>query len=318
MNKEAIEMQYLLGKLSEAEAASLEERSFTDDSVFDEIEIAEDELIDAYVRGNLSSEDRKRFENKLMSSERLTERVEFAKRFSSSASQELVGNEPAKSHWWDGLFTFSIIQSPAFRGAAAAALFLVVVGVPAFEWIRLRNERRLNVERAAIEQQKQQLDRQRADQPKTNQPVELQNSKAEETTPQRELPATQKELARASEQPIAPPASKTLYSDSTRAPGEGEVLNVPSAAKAIRLNLVLDSDDYASYQATIRSAAKDNLVKKTDLKAKRSGDVWIIVLEFPSRRLKSGEYNVSVRGRTSSETDETEPVANYSVRVSKK
>ena len=79
MDNKAIEMRYLLGKLSKGESARLEERSFVEDGVFEEIEIAEDELIDAYARGSLSSADRERFESKLLKSERVAERVEFAK-----------------------------------------------------------------------------------------------------------------------------------------------------------------------------------------------------------------------------------------------
>lgn len=314
MNKEAIEMRYLLGKLSEAEAERLEERSFIDDSVFEEIEFAEDELIDAYVRGNLSAEDRKRFDSKVLNSERLAERVEFARLLSTSSLS--VGHESAKSHWWDGLFNFSFIQNPVVRGAVVAGLFLIVVGLPVFTWIRLRDERRLNVERTAIEQQKQQLAQQLADQQaKTNQlTAELENSKAEEARLQQELQARKDELAKTNEQP-AIPAEITLYSDSTRDPNQGEVLNVQPTASVIRLKLVLNSDDNALYRATITSPV-GNILTKQGLKSRRSGQARIIILEFPARQLSSGEYFVIVTGRTSSGT--YEPVAEYSVRVLKK
>lgn len=316
MDKKVIEMRYLLGKLSDAESARLEERSFVDDRVFDLIESAEDELIDAYVGGNLSSEDRERFENKLLKSERVAERVEFAKLFSKSAPPQLVGYEPAKTRWWDRLFEVSFIQNPAFRGVVLAGFLLVVGSIPALLWMQQRAKTRLNLERAAIEQQRQQLAQQLAEQQaKTNQlAADLQTSKAEEVRLQQELQATKVELARSAAQPAAP-ASILLFSNSVRAPGALSVLSVPSTASTIRLKLILESDDYASYQATVSSPA-GKVLSKGDLKTTRSGKTRMINLEFSSQRLKSGEYAVSVSGRTPSGTYER--VADYSVRVTKK
>src|ERR1044072_8985417 len=110
MDKDAVATRYLLGKLSDPEAARLEERYFVEDGVYDEIETAEDELVDAYVRGSLSAEDRKRFEDKVLKSERLTERVEFAKLLPKLPSSQVVGLEPARAPWWKNLFDLSLPQ----------------------------------------------------------------------------------------------------------------------------------------------------------------------------------------------------------------
>jgi type II secretory pathway pseudopilin PulG len=317
MDKKAIEMRYLLGKLSDAESAELEERSFVDDRVFDEIETAEDELIDAYVGGSLSSEDRERFESKLLKSARVTERVEFAKLLSKSAPPQLVGYEQRKTRWRDRLFENSFIQSPAFRGVVIAGFLLAVSIIPALLWMQQRTENRLNLERAAIEQQRQQLAQQLAEQQaKTNQlAADLQTSKAEEVRLQRELQATTEELARRAAQPAAL-ASTFLFSNSVRAPGERSGLNVRSTASTIQLKLVLESDDYASYRATLKSPSNDNILTRPGLKSRRSGQSRIIILELPSRNLSPGEYLVSVSGRAPSGT--YEPVADYSLRLSKK
>ena len=316
MDKKAIEMRYLLGKLSDAESARLEEHSFVDDRTFDEIEIAEDELIDAYVGGSLSSEDRKRFENKLLKSERVAERVEFAKLLSKSKSPQLMGYEPAKTRWWDRLFRVSLIQNPAFRGVVVAGFFLAVGIIPVLLWMQQREQKRLNLDRAAIEQQKQQLAQQLTEQQaKTNQlAADLQTSKNEEDRLQRELQATKEELAKTGEQRAAT-FSAFLFSNFARGPGQGAVLRVPSTASTIRLKLILESDKYPSYQATISSPI-GIVVSKPDLKTRRSGQTRTIILEVPSQRLSPGDYAVSVDGRTPSGTYER--VADYSVRVTKK
>jgi hypothetical protein len=52
---------YLLGRLSEAEAEHLEARLLQDDEVFQAVREAEDDLFDAFARGQLTADDRARF-----------------------------------------------------------------------------------------------------------------------------------------------------------------------------------------------------------------------------------------------------------------
>jgi hypothetical protein len=318
-NQKAIEMRYLLGKLSDSEAMRLEQSYFADDSVFDNIEIAEDELIDAYVRDKLSTEDRKLFESKLLSSKRIAERVEFAKLLSTSGFSLPLDDAPAKVHWWTGLFDFSIAPNLALSGGLAAAVFLIVLGIPGILiWMQLRNEsRRLGIERAAIEQQKQQLAQEIAGrQSQTNQlATDLQNAKEQQDRLQQQLQTLEEQLAKTGQpSTVGAIASILLTPNFVRGSGEPPVLNVEPSASTIKLKLALDDDGYNSYQATIKSPANPNVLTK-ELKPIKSGNGRIIVLQFPSDRLASGQYLISVSGRTPSGT--YEPTADYHIRVSK-
>jgi len=67
--------RYLLGGLSAGERARLEERYFKNDDLFEEMEIVEDELIDAYLRGHLSTSESRLFEENYLSSERRSHKV---------------------------------------------------------------------------------------------------------------------------------------------------------------------------------------------------------------------------------------------------
>src|SRR5690242_13507247 len=58
---EAALRAYLLGKLSESEVDLVENRLVEDPNYFSELEVAEDDLFDAYARGQLDSDDRQRF-----------------------------------------------------------------------------------------------------------------------------------------------------------------------------------------------------------------------------------------------------------------
>jgi hypothetical protein len=318
MSRQAIQTRYLLGKLSDAESASLEERSFVDDNVFDEIEIAEDELIDAYVGDSLSAEDRERFENKLLQSERVAERVEFARLLSESRAAQVMVHEPAKKGWWLGFFDISFGANPALSGAAATALFLIVLALPVFVWMRMRFEGQLNLERAAIEKQRQdvqkELDKVQARSTQLDQ--DLQTSQAEEKRLQEKLQETEELLAQANRQ-SALLASISLLPGSFRDPGKGPLLRVSPTDRTIRLRLILDTEeDYDAYSARIISAANDNVLTSGVLKASRSGRSRVVNFTFAANKLPPGEYLVRVSGRTPSGT--YEPIDDYSVRVVKK
>ncbi|HZS05678.1 MAG TPA: hypothetical protein VFD58_12640 [Blastocatellia bacterium] len=70
--------RYLLGGLGEKEMAQLEKNMLADDDFFEQILIAENELIDDYVRGGLSSHDRESFGSHFLSSSERRQKLKFA------------------------------------------------------------------------------------------------------------------------------------------------------------------------------------------------------------------------------------------------
>lgn len=73
--------RYLLGALPEAQAEQLDELSVIDDEFADRLRVAETDLIDAYVRGSLTGDERARFDSHYLASPRRRAKVAFAKRF---------------------------------------------------------------------------------------------------------------------------------------------------------------------------------------------------------------------------------------------
>lgn len=55
--------RYLLGTLNNSRRNRLEKRLLNDDELFEELLISEDELVDEYVRGRLTSDEKRRFES---------------------------------------------------------------------------------------------------------------------------------------------------------------------------------------------------------------------------------------------------------------
>ena len=73
--------QYLLGQLPTEESSQIEERLFTDGAFYEELLIAEDELVDDYLAGELSGSDRERCETHFLLTPERQQKIRFALAF---------------------------------------------------------------------------------------------------------------------------------------------------------------------------------------------------------------------------------------------
>src|SRR6185295_19025813 len=71
--------QFLLGRLPPGEREVMEERLFTDDSLHERFETAADDLIHAYLSGELPEQERADFETHFLASPRRRERLAFVR-----------------------------------------------------------------------------------------------------------------------------------------------------------------------------------------------------------------------------------------------
>lgn len=120
--------QYLLGSLPEEQAEALENDLFDDDALFEQMEAAEDELIEAYLACELSGHDRARFEARFLVSERGRKKVAFARALHEKVSAEAPAPEAAPSMWarfkrvlWPDVPVRRVVSAVV----AAAAVFVV-------------------------------------------------------------------------------------------------------------------------------------------------------------------------------------------------
>ena len=72
---------YLLGNLPQKDLAALEERLFTDKGSYEELLVAEDELIDEYLADRLSGADRKSFESHFLIAPERQQKLRFSRAF---------------------------------------------------------------------------------------------------------------------------------------------------------------------------------------------------------------------------------------------
>ena len=121
---------YLLEELSEREAEQFEEECFALPP--EDLESAEDELIEAYVHNELSPERHRRFEEKYLITEARKDRVLLAKSF----VRVVCSPDPPKFIWTDRVRRFWNTQTLTPRYASAAAVVLLGVAVLLWYWIR--------------------------------------------------------------------------------------------------------------------------------------------------------------------------------------
>jgi hypothetical protein len=99
--------RYLLGELSEDERARFQDNYFADNDLFEELLVVEEELIDDYVRGGLSAKERQQFVERFMSTAEGRERIEFSRVLKKAAgTQTQTASEVRRQSFWQSASTW--------------------------------------------------------------------------------------------------------------------------------------------------------------------------------------------------------------------
>ena len=108
---------YLLGRLAPQEAQGLEDRYFADQAAFDEVLLAEDDLIDEYLDGQLAEAERRTFEERVRERPELAVRLEGRRRLTRALRRRVAVS---------GVPRLGLRQKVLGVAAAAAAVFVSV------------------------------------------------------------------------------------------------------------------------------------------------------------------------------------------------
>ncbi len=160
-------IRYLLNELSEADQESFEEDFLKDEGLFEQLQSLEEELIEDYVKGDLSRRERRLFERRYLVSEQRHARVENARQLveacSLLASSQAAANDTISSKWHSaGLRLWMLTkQYSAQWGGVAAAILLLLGSVLVIELLRLHRQlAAFNEDRKAFEQRAGEAERQ--------------------------------------------------------------------------------------------------------------------------------------------------------------
>lgn len=307
-DNEELAKRFLLGNVSEAERAQIEDRFLADDDSYQELLIVEDDLIDAYVRDELPAPERELFEKWYLTSQPRRERVEFAQTLFTSVSSKstslVAAREPDHPvSWWHSLVDYLIARHPALGFTMAAALLVVALGGL---WLLTEKTRARPAPQEAQSIPPAPVPSRESPSPQIA-VVEQPQSKAEEetsNTPAREIPKRTMPMV----------ATFTLMPGTVRGESSAQ-LNLSARATEIHLQLGMDGDVYKKYRATL-STPEGRKVWSGGVANKPSMKSAYITLSFPANLLKSGDYLLEIGGANADGLWKS--VADYSFRVVKK
>ena len=318
-DKRNLAMQYLLGSLSEEEKAKLEERYFSDDVEFEELEIAEDELVDSYVRNELSHGDRKRFEDAVRVSARLSERVTFARLFSERTAIG-VDRKPLpvtpSSPWYNFIFGQSVPGQRSLRFAFTVSLILLIAGlVLTVSWFKLRDaNQNLTAERTRIEKEQADL-RLQLDSQKS-QMHELASELQTEINERQSQEKLVEELQAKSNIPKGSTALIALVAGTARGGSGANHLVINKNTTLVKLTMNLGPAEYPMYGVSITTPEGNVVYRTRKLRSPEKSGNTTITVQFGAGLLSAGDYIIRVQGF--SQSGATEPAADYSLRVEKR
>lgn len=320
-------VKFLLGKLSEEEQNKIEESYFQNNALFEDIRIAENDLIDEYVAGALSAEDRRRFENRLLLNPQQRQKVEFAKTLIQYASnQTSFVQERAiplvRQNWWS--FISQILSAKPMFSLSFATAMLVVISV-ALWWTlndNLKNSSEINRagELAQIQTPEQIQNPETA--PESANETNVKNEAEVQKTPA--LRSSSKSMRQSSPKKQIEPRehSRTIISTIvlplglTRGAEAAQVIEIPAKADQINIRIKFEEGEFASYSAVIETVEGRQIWSRQQLKPRKGKSDKALTVTIPSHLLKRGDYIISLKGLT--EKGAYEGVGDYSFTVNRR
>jgi hypothetical protein len=319
--------QYLLGSLPEAEAERLDELSIIDPEFAAALSVAERDLIDSYVHGELEGSALAQFRSHYLASPLRRERVEFAEALqifvekNSAAVVESDRTDRNAKHdrvrWFPALSLFKQRWAWQWSLAAATVLLLIAAGWLGIENLRLRQHAlQAEARRTELLQREQALEKEVAAQHTANS-----DSEQELARLRGERERLDQELAKAKSGGTVEPARSEATVALVLAPplrGTAQIPNVSlrSGTGFVSIQLQLEAADYPAYRiALIDPAGSHTLWRSGDLKARGKSSAKVIGVKFGAALLKRQNYILRVTGIP--ESGGAEIVSDYAFRVSR-
>lgn len=298
---EEITTRYLLGELSEQEQDSLEERYFRDPKLFNAVLQVESELVDAYARGQLSTDMRERFEKSYLNHPARRKRVNFARALTTRIDQreqsvtraEQSARSDLPSSWWKRLFGIVGGQAPPLRFAMATIIVLVAL---AGVWIFVNRWRQQQREAAQIQTQRENQERREREQTASQQPKESPPDS------QQRMAQTPPETSQPNSNTNAAPSivSLALTVGGVRgADGSAtQTLVIPHGTTQANILLDLKDDSYPRYRVSLRKIGGSEVFTQTNIRPRSTNAGARFVFKVSARLLTNGDYTLTLGGIT--------------------
>jgi hypothetical protein len=318
--------------MSETEREDIEAEYLSDENAFEQMLIAEDELVDAYARGELSDKERSQFEKNFLTSARGRDRVEFSHALVGAVADARpvtvkVAPEPSPASWVALWAAFT----PRLR---VAAVTLSVLLVAAFSWLLVERGRTLTelqglrAERARLTEKSEELQRiadaERARSAELTARIEAERERSSSADNPQPTPVVQ--VVKNDQKRVPPPLTVrpdefvafNLRPGSVRG-GDGTTLAVPQKANSIVLRLSFERPSlHQVYRAAIETPEGKTVWRNDSFGFRESVTALdqVSLPAIPASALPPGDYVLFLTGKRPD--GNFEPLANYSFRISRK
>jgi hypothetical protein len=295
--RENLIRRYLLGELAEADQAALEQELLIDRGKFEQVWAVENEVVDSYVRGEMSRADRKRFEVHYLASPLHRERVAIAESFLTDIDHavgetvELRAKEPVVP--WRRRFP---LRSPrtVFSVVLVMALLLTFSLVRSYiERVRLTGQiadvqKEAQTERAFLEQREREL---------ASRNQEFEKEIADVSRRNEQLKVKLEQLRRRQAAPSTV-LSFLLAPASVRGEKALPQSTIPLSAGKARLLMELGANDYANYQAVLQTVEGREILQRRTGKVRLGKDRAFATLPVKTGEFTKGDYILILFGQT--------------------
>ncbi|PWT82540.1 MAG: hypothetical protein C5B57_08510 [Blastocatellia bacterium] len=285
-------IRYLLGELSNDEAEKLDELSIADDRFATRLNAVEDDLVDAYAKGEISGEMLDRFRSHYLSSPARRDKVEFAETLLAYETRR-ASKAPVRGSSFRQAVKLPL-RAPALQwGLAAAALFtLFATGYLLVSNRRLQHQlTETRAARLALEEREQRLQRE------LNAQRAASDDRAQELARVREsLAAIGSETGTKSQVKSSGTLSFVLLAPK-RGAGEITTIAIPPGTQTVTFRLELETDDFPRYQIAVKDAETDRIVSQSrSLRAASRGDAKSLSVTISAALLEPKRYAIDLSG----------------------
>lgn len=329
MNNEKLQNEtdfrrFLLGEMTEEERIEFEGNFILDEELFENLRVAEDELIESYIRGTLELSEKTKFEANFLTTQKRRERVEFTRQMleklnenkATVAEVKKTASVAEKSSFLESILAF--FKQPQFALGAAFAVLLLAFG----GWFVWKNSNQTDIVQNTPTPTPQ------VSNTTTPQVVENKNTQPVNSNP--ESPNKNVDLSNKPESNVIKPTPNptptpkkadtnspivttlALFAGGVRSDGKTNELNLSKETTGANLQLNLESQDYKVYRAEIVDQNGNVIYRSGRLSANNSK----ITTFVSAKNLKRGDYIVKVYGKNAKNEDES--VADYQFRVNQK
>jgi len=303
MNRRMKLRQYLLGIVAEEQQNEIEERYFTDDEYFEKMLAAEEELVEAYISGELSRRERKRFDEYLLPNPNWQQKVANIRALKHIVNEEKVKASPEKISLlerlvdWGKDFVDSLFEQKMVIGLSYAAILVLIIFSSVWVGRQFKNFQEKIVNLESEQSELAQKDKELLQQLEQQTGVANEFSEKFEQEMQHRLKLEQL-LDKMKPQPTQMLAF-SLEPGLLRDSGEPKRLIIPGAVQSVQLELIVDSaSDYKNYAVTIKTVEGNEMWSKTGLQAQQMEWGQKVIFSVPTIALPLNDYILTLKGIT--------------------